>query len=275
MGSLRFWVHCFLWAIPMALSAQNGTEVLPSGARSRAMGNAHVTLLDGWSVFNNVGALAQLDESQVFMSYDHRMGLQELTTLGAGGVWKTDVGAWGLGVGTYGGEHFNQQRIGLAYSNKLGIASLGIKASYFQTNIEGFGRAATPLIEFGGVAELGPKVLFGAHLYNLTRARLGKLSEEYLPTVIKSGVSYRATEFLLINAEVEKEIYLDPLVKLGLEYSLQQKVDLRTGIHPQAGQLFFGIGFRPRKYRLDYAMGQHPQLGFTHHFSINLLWDER
>jgi hypothetical protein len=275
MGSLRVLMHCFLWAIPLAGYAQNGTEVLPSGARSQGMGNSHVTLLDAWSVFNNAGAMAQVEESQVFVAYDHRMGLDELTTLGAGGVWKTDAGAWGVGVGTYGGEHFNQQTVGLAYSNKLGIASLGLKVNYFQTNIEGFGRGGAPLVEFGGVAELGPQVLFGAHIYNLTRARMGRFSEEFLPTVIRAGISFRATEFLLVSGEVEKEIYLDPLVKIGLEYAVQQKIDLRTGVHPQAGQLFFGIGFRPRRYRMDYAMAQHPQLGFTHHFSINLLWGER
>ncbi|WP_245189663.1 hypothetical protein [Lunatimonas salinarum] len=274
MGSFKLLMQWFLMAIPLAAAAQNGTEVLPKGARSLGMANTHLTLLEGWAIFNNVGAMAQVDESQVFVGYDHRLGLTELTTLGAGGVWKTSSGAWGLGLSSYGAAHFNQQAIGLGYSNKLGIASLGAKLTYFQTNIEGFGRSAAPLIELGGVAELGPNVLFGAHIYNLGRARLSKLTQEYLPTVVKAGISYRPTDFFMINAEVEKEVYLDPLFKMGLEYSIQEKLDLRAGVHTHPEQMFFGIGFRPGRYRLDYAVSQHHQLGFTHHFSFNLLWNQ-
>ncbi|WP_366512668.1 hypothetical protein [Lunatimonas sp.] len=274
MGSLKLVIFGLLLTIPLATNGQNGTEVLPRGARSLGMGHAHVTLTDAWSVFNNIGALAQVDDSQVFVGYDHRLGLEELTTLGAGGVWKTNSGAWGIGLGTYGAAHFNQQIIGLGYSNTLGIASLGAKLTYFQTNIEGFGRGAAPLIEMGGVAELGPQVLFGAHIYNLGRARLSRITQEYLPTIVKAGISYRPTDFLTINAETEKEIYLDPLIKIGLEYSIQERLDLRTGVHTHPGQLFFGIGFRPGRYRFDYAVNQHHQLGFTHHFSVNLLWNE-
>lgn len=253
---------------------QVGTETFPKGARSLGMANASVTLQDGWSVFNNIGGLASLESSQAFFGYDHRLGLNELTTLAAGLVQVHDFGVFGLGLSHYGGTLFNQQNIGVGFSNSLGIASFGFKINYFQTNIEGFGRKASPVLEFGGVAALGTDLFFGAHVYNFTRARLSKISQDYLPTVIKAGISYRLTEQLMVNIEGEKEIRLDPQLKMGLEYVMLQKLWLRTGVHTHSENLFFGLGFRPKRFLLNYALSQNYRLGYTHHFSLDYYFNE-
>lgn len=256
---------------PCVTWAQNGIEHLPKGARSMGMGNAHVTLSDPWSLFNNIGALGLLEsETHVFAGYDHRLGLNELTTLAAGMTTPVKkLGMLGFGLSSYGGEMFNQQQIGIGISNQLGLASLGVKVSYFQTNIEGFGRQGSPVLEIGGAAELIPDLFFGAHIYNISRTQLSKFSQEYLPTIIKAGLSFRPTEALMVNVETEKEITLPAQFKAGLEYNIHQKLWARTGINTQPNHLFFGIGFKPKKYRIDYAMSRNFLLGFTHHFSFN------
>jgi hypothetical protein len=253
--------------------AQYGTGH-PTGARSTGMGNAHVTLSDGWSLFNNIGGMGRVMESQALFGYDHRLGLNELTTLAAAMALVQDWGNLGVTVSHFGGTLFNQQNLGIGMSNTLGITSFGVKLNYFQTNIEGFGRTASPIIELGGLAELTPQLLFGAHIYNLTRSKLSKLSDEYLPMTVKAGLSYRPSDSLMLNVEAEKEILLDPIFKAGLEYNLKNRIWGRTGFHTQPNNFFFGLGFKPRKYQIDYAMSQNYRLGFTHHFSFNLLFNE-
>ncbi|WP_114752183.1 PorV/PorQ family protein [Pleomorphovibrio marinus] len=267
-----FLIGITIWIIPIAF-AQNGTEVLPKGARSLGMGNASVTLGDAWSVFNNIGGLGLVENNQAFAGFDHRLGLQELTTLSAGLAFSSQEGNIGIGISNYGGELFNQQNLGVGYARQLGLASLGLKVNYFQTNIEGFGRSAAPILELGGVAELGPQLVFGAHIYNLSRAKLSKLTLEHLPMVVKTGLSYRPASYLLINLEAEKEVMLAPQFKAGMEYGIQEKLWARTGINTQPKNIFFGIGFRPKNFHVDYALSQHIQLGFTHHFSFNYLWN--
>ncbi len=264
-----------LFMISTCVYGQNGTETYPRGARSMGIGNTNVTLTDTWSLFNNIGGLSRLSESQVFVGFDHRLNLNELTTLAAGAAIKNEWGTWGVGISSFGGAHFNQQNFGLGFSHQLGIASVGIKINYFQTNIEGFGRGAAPVVEFGGVAELGPQLFFGAHIYNPTRAKLGQNVIDRLPTVIKAGVSYRPSEKLMVNLEAEKDILLKPLAKFGLEYNLLERFWARTGINSQPSNLFFGIGFKPRKYHIDYAMTQNNRLGITHHFSFNYLFQKQ
>lgn len=271
-SSLSYSFVLFLASI--SAYGQVGTETYPKGARSMGMANASVTLGDGWSVFNNIGGLARLESAQAFFGYDHRLGLNELTTLAAGVAQVHDFGVFGLGLSHYGSTLFNQQNIGLGFSNSSGIASFGIKANYFQTNIEGYGRRASPVLEFGGVAGLAPGLLFGAHMYNFTRARLSKISQDYLPTVIKAGISYRPTEQLMVNIEGEKEILLDPQFKMGMEYVLLQKLWIRAGVQTQPTNLFFGMGFRPKRFLVHYALSQNYRLGYTHHFSLDYFFKE-
>ncbi|SEJ40834.1 hypothetical protein SAMN05192553_103736 [Cyclobacterium xiamenense] len=249
---------------------QNSMDHYPKGAISMGMGNASVTLSDPWAVFNNIGALGKAEETiQAFAGYDHRLGLNELTTVSTGLVIPTKkIGNLGIGISNFGGTLFNQQQIGLGIANQLGLASLGLKISYFQTNIEGFGRTARPVIELGGTAELLPGLFFGAHANNLTRAAISQASNDYLPTTVKAGISYRPSENLLVNFESEKELLSPAQFKAGVAYSFQQKLWARTGINTRPNNLFFGIGFKPRRYQIDYAMSRNFLLGFTHHFSF-------
>lgn len=258
----------------LAASGQNGMETYPKGARSMGMANSHVTLEDGWSIFNNIGALGRISSTQAFFSYDHRLGIQELTTLAAGAAIVEDFGVFGIGLSHYGSAFFNQQNIGIGFSNTLGIASFGFKINYFQTNMEGFGRSGSPLLEFGGVAALGSNLFFGAHVYNFTRSKFSKAGSDYLPTVIKAGLSYRPLDKLMINVEAEKEIILPAQFKMGIEYNLLNQFWARSGIHTQPNNLFFGMGFKPKRFHIDYALSQNYRLGYTHHFSFNYILEE-
>ncbi|EPR68020.1 hypothetical protein [Cyclobacterium qasimii] len=148
--------------------AQNSMDHFPKGAQSIGIGNASVTLSDPWAIFNNIGALGKApSEAHAIAGYDHRLGLNELTTLAAGITLPTEkIGTIGIGISNYGGELFNQQQIGLGLAKQLGLASLGIKINYFQTNIEGYGRSARPVLELGGTAELIPG-LFLVRMYSI------------------------------------------------------------------------------------------------------------
>jgi hypothetical protein len=275
MGKLVFILLLCTVLVKEGVLAQSAQESLPQGARSTGIGNAHTTLGDVWSIFNNIGALSHINSSQVTFSYDHRMNMNELTTLAAGAVIKGENSAFGLGVSSFGSELFSQNQIGIGFSNQLGITSLGLKVSYFQTSIEGFGRGASPLLEFGGVAELTPELFFGAHVYNITMSKYGKNSPERLPTVVKAGISYRPSEKVMVNIEAEKDILLDPLIKMGVEYNLLDRFWARAGMNTDPGKLFFGIGLKPRRFQIDYAMTQHPTLGAFHHFSFNYALTEK
>ncbi|MBN7815784.1 PorV/PorQ family protein [Algoriphagus pacificus] len=263
-------IACFFY-----FQANSQTDPLTQahGARSQGMGNLKVNLPDAWTVFNNIGALDRISASEIAVGYDQRFGLNELSTLDLAASLKTEKGSFGLGLSRFGGKLFNQQMFGIGYSQKLGISSFGVKADWFQTQIQDFGTGNSFVFSLGGVADLGPKIQIGGYFSNINRAKISNNSQDHLPTAINLGLTYVPISTLKIHLETEKDILIKPVVKAGLEYGIHDLVLLRAGVNSNPSRLFFGLGIRPGKFLLDYGMGQNTALGSTHHVSLGFQWD--
>jgi hypothetical protein len=247
---------------------QNGSYL--QGGRSQGMGHASVTLNDGWSIFNNVGGIAGVDHTQILLGYQHRFGLEFLNTISAAVVSPLRIGAVGVSAFRFGDDLFNQQKIGLAYGNKFGLASLGVKANYLQYNIDGFGRRGMLMMEIGGVAEITEKIFFGAHITNFTQTKLAEFDDERVPTLLKAGLSYRPIKGLMVNIETEKDVELPATIRAGFEYEIQELVSIRSGFSTFPFNNYFGLGLRPGNFTFDYAFSNSSAIGNIHHLSIIL-----
>ncbi|MEB2776235.1 hypothetical protein SYJ56_13005 [Algoriphagus sp. D3-2-R+10] len=259
---------CFLLCLPFSIKAQTDPLTQVHGARSQGMGNLRVHGMDTWSYFNNPGGLAKLESSAVSVGYDSRFGIKELNTVDLVGAWKVKAGTLGFGVSRYGGKLFNQQSLGLAFANQLGIVSVGGKLEWFQTQIEGFGSGSSVIFSLGGIAELSSTFSIGASISNLNRSKISKDSETRLPTGVSLGIFYTPISQLQVHLELEKDIQIKPIVKAGLEYGIKEWIFLRTGINSNPSRLFFGVGLKSNRTRLDYAYGQNQPLGSTNHLSL-------
>lgn len=259
---------CFLFCLPFLVTGQTDPLTQVHGARSQGMGNLRVHGRDTWSFFNNPGGLPKLESSEIAAGSDLRFGLKELSTVDLVGVWKIKSGTLGFGLSRYGGKLFNQQSLGLAFANQLGIVSVGGKLEWFQTQIEGFGTGSSLIFSLGGMAELSPNFSVGASISNLSRSKLSKDSDTRLPTGVSLGVFYNPISQLQIHLEVEKDIQINPIIKAGIEYGIRDWVFLRTGINSNPSRLFFGLGLKSNRMSLDYAYGQNQALGSTNHLSL-------
>lgn len=265
----------FYWlslGVVFQLQAQTDPLTQVHGARSQGMGNLRVHNLDLWTVFNNIGGLDRLENSGIAVGYDQRYNLKELSTFSLAAVNKSNLGTFGFSISRFGSAIFNQQSIGLGFSNTLGIASLGAKVEWFQTQTEGFGSSGVPVISLGGIAELSPDFFIGAHFSNLTQSKISKISDSRLPTAVQLGARYTPSKYLSIILEIEKDILLDPVSKIGLEYSLQRWIQLRLGVNSNPSRLFFGFGLLHQSFRFDYGRGRNHTLGSTNHFSLAYLF---
>lgn len=273
MKQLTFF--CFLLCLHFSAKAQTDPLTQIHGARSQGMGNLRVHGMDIWSHFNNPGGLAKLEASAISGGYDSRFGLKELNTVDLVGAWKIEAGTLGFGVSRYGGMLFNQQSLGIAFANQLGIVSIGGKLEWFQTHIEGFGSGNSLIFSLGGMAELSPQFSIGASILNLNRSKISNNSETKLPTGVSLGVFYTPISQLQIHVEVEKDIEIKPIVKAGLEYGIKDWIFIRTGINSNPSRLFFGIGLKSNRFSLDYAYGQNQALGNTNHMSLGFSLSEK
>ncbi|PZX61228.1 hypothetical protein LV84_00216 [Algoriphagus ratkowskyi] len=273
MKQLTF--SCFLLFLHFYTIAQTDPLTQVHGARSQAMGNLRVHGMDTWSYFNNPGGLAHLEASAISVGYDNRFGLNELSTVDLVGAWKIKDGTLGLGISRFGGKLFNQQSLGLAFANQLGIVCVGGKLEWFQTQIEGFGNGNSIIFSLGGMAELSSQFSIGASISNLNRSKISKDSETRLPTGVSLGVFYSPIPQLELHLEIEKDIQIKPVVKVGLEYGIKNWIFLRTGINSNPSRMFFGIGLNSSRFTLDYAYGQNQAIGSTNHLSLNFSLAEK
>src|SRR5688572_26360719 len=87
------------------------------GARSAAMGDASVNLMDTWSAFNNPAALGFTDQFQIGVSYKNNFLISELSQYsGTFSAPIKKVGVFALTVDRFGYSEFAHNKFGISYS---------------------------------------------------------------------------------------------------------------------------------------------------------------
>ncbi|MEL7147271.1 MAG: hypothetical protein AAFO69_12935 [Bacteroidota bacterium] len=261
---------CMILLFPFftATAAFGQDGVYDFGGKSAGMANSSVTLVDAYSVFNNIGALADVEKTTAFAGYRNLFGINELNTLAAGFIRPTKPGTFAVSFYRFGGDLLNQQKASLGFSNKIGLVSLGVNLSYVQYSIETLGRSSAFVMEFGGLAELTKQLKVGAYVFNLNQANLGNAAEQQLPVTMKVGLSYLPTDELTINVEVLKQLDAKERIRVGINYQLIEKVSIRTGIETSPVRGSFGLGFNPGRFLIDYAYGNQEVLGDIHDLTL-------
>lgn len=240
----------------------------PVGPRALGLGGTNVVFNDAWSVFNNPAGLTDVENTTSLFAYRTIFDFSPFNTVSAGAALPTSVGNVGFGVYRFGDDIFNSQMASLSFAKKTGIVRLGIKANYLQFNIEGFGRKGAFLADIGVLADLTPQLTFGAQIYNFTQSSVSNDTQEKIPTIINLGAAYKPADDFTIIIEGEKDIDLDPDLKLGLEYQIIEALVARTGFSTLTNTHSFGVGLFLTRFTFDYGIRIDRRLGHTHNFGL-------
>lgn len=232
------------------------------GARNTALSGASLTLDDEWSTANNVGVLGRLDQSGGAITYQNRYNVPEFMVIGGSFAQHWKVFNTGLSYYRFGGDLYNEQKVGLAVGNSLQMVSLGAGINMIQFNIEGLGSWQYWVLEFGGTAQLTDELMLGAHIFNISAGN-------GIPIIMKAGFSYRPLEELMINVETHKSIDQSARFVGGIEYLLIRPLAIRTGISTVPFRSSYGLGIFLSPFNLNYAFSDQADLGAVHEFSIN------
>lgn len=256
--------YFLFFSLPLLSSGQDESF---QGARTAGLANSSITLADAFTPFNNVGALGFLEYSTLAVGYTNHYEMAGLDKIFFAGTKNTTIGVFTISASKFGDDLFNITSLKGGFGNKFGIASLGASLNYNHYWIEGFGSRGFFSVDIGGLVELSPQIFIGGLLLNVTQAKISKLSSEYYPTIFITGISYRPTENLMLNAQVEKDLRYPAFLKFGIEYIIKSLV-LRTGLNTDPAWFAFGVGFIHTKFLIDYAIQNNYQLGRTHNVSL-------
>ncbi|WP_035564204.1 hypothetical protein [Hymenobacter sp. IS2118] len=284
-----------LLPVASAVAQSNGPGV--RGARAAALGNASVALAgEVWSMGNNAAGLGEMQrptvgfyaENRYFSSALNVGGLAVALPLGRIGVAPVVAGevpaaavapSWArhgvvaFEAQRFGGQLYNETRVGAGYGYRFGQISLGGRVDMLQVSIEGLGSRRVLLGTLGGQIEVIPRRLsFGASLYNLNQAQLASYQDERVPTVLKAGLAYRPTAQVLLVVETEKDVERVANFKAGLEYRPVPALAARIGLATATEQASAGIGVLAGAFQIDYAAAFQQSLGFSQHLSVSKSW---
>ena len=238
------------------------------GARSSGLAYASACLADEWSLFNNVAGLARLEKTTAAFTYDAQPGFPTFNKMAATFAMPIKPGVAGIGLFRFGDDLYSEQIISMGFANTYGLASLGVKVNYIQYTATGFGSKGLFSISFGGIAKLTEKIYVGAHVTNINQPNISKTENEKLPTYLTVGIGAQITSQTYITTELEKELSHTVRWKSGIEYKAFKKFIGRTGFSVNPNTIFFGFGFRPSRFALDYTYQHNFVIGSRHQVTV-------
>ena len=238
------------------------------GARSAGMSGASLTLSDGWSMFNNIGALGSIEQSHCFLSYKRPFGLSVFQTLAAGYVHHSEKYNLGAAILKFGDPFYNEQQIRIGIGNKIQRFSLAGSLIVNQFHVDTQPNKHYVLFDLGGLADLTPTLLLGMSISNANTLWYREVTTS-IPMILKLGLSYYPITDLKLNGEIEQATLTDHLFKFGLEYEVVKQLLFRTGFNTQLQSFSVGLGLLIQNFSLDYAFTEQPSLGSIHEFSIS------
>lgn len=245
------------------------------GARAQAMGNASAALSDVWSITHNMAGLAKTEGATAGFSYDALPSAPFFNRMAAVVAVPVKPGVAGIGMFRFGDDLYNEQVLSAGFANTFGLASLGVRLNYLQYQVNGLGTTTALTASFGGIATITPELLFGAHILNINQPIIDESTEERVPTKLHASIAFVPSEKLIAAAEIEKDLRYRAMIKAGVEYEAFRKIIFRSGVHLHPQAAFFGLGFRPRRFTLDYAVQIDRPLGLTHQATVTYQFKKR
>jgi hypothetical protein len=228
------------------------------------MGAYSKNFSDAFSFTDNPASIVSLKQAAVGVVGERRGMMEETSYYSI--VFGLPLAGAGLGLqlNYFGFEDYNESQIGIAYGKSLGkFLDLGAQFNYYSVHMSGYGNAFAINFELGAMLHLSDDFQFGFHVYNPIGGKLGKQGLEKLASVYSVGAGYEVSKQVFVSAEIIKEENKEVEVNMGLQYVFAKQFFARAGILATVGNPYAGVGLLWDRFRLDMAVGYHPQLGFT------------
>jgi len=253
-------VHAF-----STLFAQN---TLPfSGARSNGLANSTACVADEWALFNNPAGMGSKHGLMAAFTQTLHPRFNAFNATAVAVTTPLKTGAAAAGFYHTGDDLYSEQIAAAGYANTFGLASLGASLHLIQYRAEGFGQTHKVTLSLGGIAQLTPELAVGAHILNINQPRLADNGER-IPTVMTLGLAYTFSDDVWATTEIQKDLDYNTTWRGAVEYKAHPKVTFRTGFSLNPGAAYLGVGLKPGKIGIDYAVAYNPETGTQHQASV-------
>ncbi len=231
------------------------------GANSLGLGNAAVAADGHYAILYNQAGIAELDQLSFSFDAAQLFNNSGVSHFHAGMVIPTKkYGNFGLKIQNYGLEGYQYQNYAFTYA-RLIFKNFKIATTFnlYQFRIEDYGNTFVPNVDIGLISKYNEKLSFGAHIAN--PLPLNITEKNSFPTVFSLGIMYKISTLVHLNVDFEKNISQKENIKLGINYKIHPKLDLRAGINTYPGSFHFGFSIHLQQLNIHLGNAYHPILG--------------
>ena len=259
---------------PVPTHGQSAYDLFGS-ARASGLGYASTALADAVGVHANPAAGALHRQRAVSFFAREGFGLSALRYGSVYGTWPVRWGVVSSGASAFGGDAYREVHLSIGYARGLKFGTtrqvyLGLTGRYYHTRIDEYGSAGALGLHLGLLLPLLPTLHFGARVTNVNAPSLAE--GESLPQTLSVGLQYRATDRLLVVADVFKDLSFPASVRGGLEVRPISLLALRAGVTSTPTRFTGGAGLRLDWIHAHVAAEQHADLGWSPAASLEIHW---
>ena len=251
-------------------TAYAGMDGDPAGAGQAGTGGISVFTTGIWSTHNNPAGLAKLMNPVTGLYIENRFLIKELFFNVGSFALPVKNGGFGIAISHLRLGQYTNTFTGLAYGRQFGERfSAGVRFDYYRVSFGKEYESGTAVSFDAGIQwEISENVSLACNVFNPTRVALQGLSDEHIPSIIRTGISYKPIPELLMLTEIEKTSRSSIVFAYGMEYSFENKLFIRAGLGINSSKFSFGFGYVYSQFTIDVAASWHQLLGFTPQASL-------
>lgn len=264
-------MRILLWLIGLYIPfCVSGQSTFVNSPASLGRGATGVTSADVWSPILNPAGTSQVSSASASVAYHLPYLVNELSSKSALGMLPFRFGVISAYVNQYGYSLYQETKFGVAYARSLAPnLHASFQLNFQNTHLSQSGSGSQLFAGLGVIYEPMEAVKLGFYISNPEQSSITVMeSTTEIPSLFVLGFNWRASPDFDISCEVEKQNGFDMLYKMGLEYSINQKVWIRTGVLGKPVNYTLGLGFDVMGFLLDAGIAHHEVLGMSSCFGI-------
>jgi len=241
---------------------------------SVGMGNITTLSTEVWSALTNPAGLGLSPGFSLGIQHEQRYLMPELSIDVLAASFPILGGGLGFYLSNTGFGAYGENHAGVAMGRKLSKAiSIGGSIDcYFLRTPSGYPDSWAVSGNVGISAQATEVLYLGLYISNLSFSHCNNEAADPLPMVMNWGLGYKVLNNLLLCAEVEKDLRMPLRVKAGAEYYPVKLIALRAGALSAPFEARFGIGIIYRRYHIDFAVKEHPVLGWSPQCAFTIIF---
>lgn len=236
-----------------------------SGAGA-AMGGVSVALDNPQSAYITVADLAKMQSANISLSVRQNMMAEGLGIASVAVASPVGVGGIALSATHFGDVDYHEQNISLGYALPLGNELL-LGAAFHYLHSATSDPTYVPLhrLTFSLAMRYNPtdNLSLAFKAFNPLSVLSDNKEGVHTPALFTIGASYSLSKELLAAVEVEKNLFYDATLRLGLQYCLHDNYFARIGIATKPLLYSFGFGAKWEHLGADIAFQFSTPLGLT------------